>query len=97
MTTKARTQPTKNEQKLLKHAKRLEKITKKYLKKLGELDVEFQNLPTSVSRCYNLEDKYFKHVPVVASKTVQLELLYAKLYNEIIGSMNDSETAETET
>ena len=67
------------EKKMLKAAARLEKITKKYLKELTDVDKKFQKLPTSLTRAYMLEEYYFKNVERVLRDTVDLELLYARL------------------
>ncbi len=71
------------ERKLLRAAEKLEKATKKYLKKLSEIDEEIQSLPTQLTRCYNLEKDYFPYIPKIASDSVRLELLYSKLKNQI--------------
>ena len=83
---------TKKEKKLLKAAKKLEKATKKYMKTVDEITEIFGNLPTSVTRCYNLEKRFFEIVPAVAIASVKFELLYNQLSSEInndIGQTHD--------
>ena len=74
---------TKKEKKLLKAAKKLEKITKRYLEELTEIDKIFQDLPTSITREFLLEERYFKFVPRIASDTVHLELLRSHIESAI--------------
>ena len=74
---------TKKEAKLLKATKKLEKATKKYLKKITEVDEVIQGLPVQLTRCYNLEEDYFAYVPRIASLSVKLELLHTKIEQEI--------------
>ena len=73
----------KKEKKLLKAAKKLEKATKKFMEELTEVDEIFQSMPTKWTRRYNLEEKYFKVVPIVASASIKFELLYSYLLSEI--------------
>jgi hypothetical protein len=70
---------TKQEAKMLKAAKKLEKITKKFLEGLVEVDETFQNLPTKLTRRYFLDEEYFKNVEKIISNTVGLEILAARL------------------
>jgi DNA repair protein RadC len=74
---------SKKEKKLLKAAKKLEKATKKYLDKLSKIDKTFQEMPTRITRAYSLEERYFEHIPRIASSTVKLELLSAYLEAEL--------------
>jgi DNA repair protein RadC len=74
---------SKKEKKLLNAAKKLEKATKKYMKKLMKIDETFQKIPTSMTRAYNLEDRYFRQVPAIAIAATKLELLSAYLESEI--------------
>lgn len=84
---------TKKEAKLLKAARKLEKATKEYMKQLTKVDEVIQKLPVQLTRCYNLENDYFMHVPKVASISVQLELLYTKLDVQM-NDHNDDEELE---
>jgi DNA repair protein RadC len=74
---------SKKEKKLLKAAKRLEKITKRYMEELMKIDKTFQKLPTSMTRTYNLEARYFKQVPAIAIAATKLEILNSYLQSEI--------------
>lgn len=74
---------TKKEEKLLKAAKKLEKVTRKYMEELAKVDKIIQKLPVQTTRCYDLEKEYFAHVPKVASACVHLELLRSKLESQI--------------
>jgi len=78
--------PSKKEKKLLKAAKKLEKLTKKYIKDISKIDTTFQNIPTKITRRYSLEDRYFKIMPIIAIDAIKLELLYSHLASEIMGS-----------
>ena len=78
---------TKKEKKLLKASKKLEKATKKYMEALTEVDEVFQNLPMNIARRYELEERYFKHIPPLASAAVKMELFTAY----IKGSLGVSE------
>lgn len=77
---------TKHERKLLKAAARLEKATASYLKELQKVDKAIRSLPTGTTLGHNLDNKYFTHVPKVASSGVQLELLHTRLLDEITSS-----------
>jgi hypothetical protein len=70
---------TKKEKKLFKAAHKLEKITKKYMEQLTEIDEIMQKLPRQVVSCYDLEDRYFKHIPGLISASIRIELLSSYL------------------
>jgi len=74
---------SKKEKKLLKAAKKLEKVTEKYMNELSKIDEIMQNLPTKLTRCYGLESRYFSIYPTIASATIKFELLYSYLQSEI--------------
>ena len=69
----------KQEKKMRKAALKLEKITKKFMKELTKVDETMQKLPRQVVSAYMLEEEYFRHIPTVASLSVKLELLAAKV------------------
>jgi DNA repair protein RadC len=78
---------SKKEKKLLKAAKKLEKATKKYMEELMKIDETFQKIPTSMTRAYNLEDRYFRQVPAIAIAATKLEILSSYLESEICGEV----------
>jgi len=82
---------SKKERKLLKAALKLEKITKKYMEQLTEIDEIMQKLPRQTVSCYSLEDRYFRHVPVIASAGVKMELLASHLEEELLGSEEEDD------
>ncbi len=73
----------KNERKMLKAARKLEKATTQYLAKLVKIDESFQSLPTSLTRSYCLEENYFKNIEKILRSTVGLEVLAAKLEGQM--------------
>lgn len=81
---------TKHEKKLLKAAKKLEKATKKYMKSLTEVDKVMQKLPTQVTRCYSMDERYFNHVPTLAGASVKMELLYSILNRDIQNTIHEN-------
>jgi DNA repair protein RadC len=74
---------TKKEKKLIKAAKKLEKVTQKYMEELSKVDKIMQDMPTKLTRRHNLEERYFEVVPTAARAAIKFELLYSYLLSEI--------------
>ncbi len=92
----------KQEKKMRKAALKLEKITKKFMKELTKVDVAMQKLPRQVVSAYMLEEEYFRHIPTIASLSVKLELLAAKVNaydkdfnDEFIDDLEDLDDPDT--
>jgi len=75
---------SKKERRLLKAAKKIEKATKKYLSELTKVDKIMQKTNRQLVSCYDLEDRYFKHMTNIARTSINLELLYSKLKGELL-------------
>jgi acetyl-CoA carboxylase alpha subunit len=83
---------TRDEKRLLKAAKKLQKASARYLKELGKIDKVIQDLPTSLTRRHLLEPRYFSQVPQIASVSVRLELLSTYIEEEL--NLENIETTE---
>jgi hypothetical protein len=78
----------KDERKLLKRAKKLKKITDKYITGLIEVDEDLRDLSIRTSLAYNLEKDYFDKAPALIRAVTPIQA-FADAITEVLDPEED--------
>ena len=85
---------TKDEKKLLKHMKKMQKISDRYIEELTKIDEKLRELSIRTSLAYNLEKDYFSKAPALIRAIIPIQAVSGAVVSHLTEEENREDYTE---